>query len=377
MLGRSIRLARISGISVEIHPSWFLIVAFVAWALATGALPAQYSHWSTTAYWVVGCLGAFFLFVSVLIHELAHAFFARRSGIHVPRITLFIFGGVSEMVEQPATAGAEFRISVAGPATSLVLAAIFGLAAAASGSNEKVQALTAYLALVNLLLGAFNLVPGFPLDGGRVFRSAVWRRTGDFRKATRIAADVGGIVGYGLLAAGFVLLLTGYLLDGLWLMMIGWFLLAAGRGEVENQRVESVLGSLKARDIMRTDFATVVPGVSVETVAHDVMLGQGERAVFVALDGSALGLITVSDVRHVHAAERATTPVKAAMTPRERLVVVNADAGAMETLALLREHNVHQLPVIDGGRMVGVISRAEVIERMQVAQRLQGTTPRH
>ena len=217
MLGGSFRVARIFGIDIEIHPSWLLILAFVSYSLSEGVFPDQYEGWSTAEYWVVGITAAVLLFVTVLIHELAHALVAKRRGLEVPRITLFIFGGVSHLARQPASAGEEFQIAAAGPATSLVIALISGgLALFFREVDDRGEAIFVYLSLVNLALAIFNILPGFPLDGGRVLRSIAWKKTGSFRRATRVAAGVGEVFGYVLIAGGFFLLLGGGLLNGLW-----------------------------------------------------------------------------------------------------------------------------------------------------------------
>ena len=217
MHGATFRVARLAGIDIEIHFSWLLIVALVSWTLADGVFPDRYDGWSTAAYWAVGVVSAVLLFVTVLIHELAHALVAIRRGVPVPRITLFIFGGVSQMARQPETARAEFAIAAAGPATSLVIAAVTGaLAVTLGGANQKVEAIFGYLATINVLLGVFNLLPGFPLDGGRVLRSIVWGRTHSFRQATKIAAGVGEIFAYGLMGLGFLFVFNGFLWNGIW-----------------------------------------------------------------------------------------------------------------------------------------------------------------
>ncbi|MCB9487062.1 MAG: site-2 protease family protein, partial [Thermoflexaceae bacterium] len=217
MRGGSFRIARIAGIDIQIHGSWLLIVALVSWMLADGVFPDRYDGWSGVAYWTVGVAAAVLLFVTVLVHELAHALLAKRRGLPVPRITLFIFGGVSELGGQPETARAEFAIAAVGPAASLAVAAISGTVALTLGSgNEKVEAVFAYLATVNVLLAVFNLLPGFPLDGGRVLRSIVWGRTRSFRRATVVATRVGEIFAYGLMILGVYFILIGFLWNGIW-----------------------------------------------------------------------------------------------------------------------------------------------------------------
>lgn len=371
MFGSSFRVARLFGIDIEIHPSWFLILAFVAYTLSEGFFPDGYEDWSTGVYWAVGITSALLLFLTVLIHELAHALVAKRRGLDVPRITLFIFGGVSHLGRQPSSAGEEFQIAAAGPATSLVIAIATGLGALLfRGANEQAEAILFYLAFVNAALAVFNILPGFPLDGGRVLRSIAWKKTGSFRRATRVASGVGEIFGYGLLAVGFFLLLGGLLFDGLWLMFIGWFLLGAARGEAANLQLEGVLRGLTARDVMRADFPSVVPGAPLQTIVDDVMVGQGERAVMVANGGAVLGILTVTDVRAIPRDQWRATPAQAAMTPRDRIVTVIAATPAVEVLVLIGEKRLNQIPVLDDGRMIGMITRREILERLQLAETL-------
>ncbi|MEO8540334.1 MAG: site-2 protease family protein [bacterium] len=370
-MGNAFKVARIAGIDIEIHPSWLLILGFVAYSLSDGFFPDQYEHWSTWAYWTVGISSALLLFVTVLIHELAHALVAQRRGLPVPRITLFIFGGMSHMSRQPASAGEEFQIAAAGPATSILIALVTGGAGLLlRDSSEKAEAMLFYLAFVNFALGVFNILPGFPLDGGRVLRSIAWKRTGSFRKATRIAASVGEIFGYGLIIAGFFVLLSGGLLDGLWLAFIGWFLLGAARGEASNMQLEGVLKRLVARDVMQTDFPSVTPGTPVAEVVNDYMVGKGERAVMVANDGSVMGIITVSDVRRTPRESWANIPAQRVMTPRANVITVTANQPAVQVLVLLGEKGLNQVPVLDDGRMVGLVTRRELMDRIQLAERL-------
>lgn len=364
------------GIRIEIHPTWFLILGFVAWSLSDGVFPDQYDSWSTAAYWIVGTLSAVLLFVTVLIHELAHALVAKRRGLDVPRITLFIFGGVSHLGRQPASAGEEFQIAAAGPATSLVIAAVCGAAGLLFGGlSEKLEAVLFYLALVNVLLGVFNILPGFPLDGGRVLRSIAWKRTGNFRRATRIASSVGEFFGYGLIIGGFFLLLNGAVLNGVWFAFIGWFLLGAARNEASSLQLEGVLSRLTARQVMREDFPSVTPGSSLKMIVDDMMVGRGERAVIVALGDAVQGIITVNDIRRVPREEWANIPAQRIMTPRANIVTVDARSSAVQVLTLLGEKTLNQVPVLDEGRMVGLITRREILDRLQLAETLRPDTP--
>jgi len=371
-MGGTFRVARIFGIDIEIHPSWLLILAFVAWSLSDSLFPSRYESWSTAAYWIVGVSSAVLLFVTVLIHEMAHALVARWRGLPVPRITLFIFGGMSHMSRQPATAGEEFQIAAAGPATSIVIAAITGaIGFLVHGTSEKAEAILFYLAFVNLALGIFNILPGFPLDGGRVLRSIAWKRTGSFRRATRIASSVGEMFGYGMIVTSVFILLAGGVLDGLWLAFIGWFLLGAARGEASNLQLEGVLKRLTARDVMQADFPSVTPGTPVAEIVHDYMVGKGERAVLVANGGAVSGLITVSDVRRVPRDAWSQVPAQRIMTPRSSVITVNASQPAVEVLVLLGEKGLNQVPVLEDGRMIGLVTRRELLDRIQLAERLE------
>lgn len=367
----SLRVARILGIDIEIHLSWLAILALLAWTLSDSVFPDQYEGWSTAAYWVVGSLSAVLLFLTVLIHELAHAIVAKRRGLDVPRITLFIFGGVSHMSRQPKTPGEEFAIAAAGPATSVVIAGVALLGALATmGWAEKVAAVCFYLGTVNVVLAVFNILPGFPLDGGRVLRSIAWKRTASFRQATRIASGVGEMFGYGLLLLGAGILLSGYALNGLWFMFIGWFLLNAAKAEAGNMQLESILGRLTARDVMHIEFELVKPGMSLQEVVDDHMLARGERAVMVANDGAVRGILTVSDIRKVPREAWVRTPVQGAMTLRERVTAVEAATPALDVLRLVSEKRFNQVPVLEDGQMIGMITRRELLDRLLLAETL-------
>ena len=368
MFARGFRIASIGGISIEVHPSWFLILGVFAWMLATAFFPRTYAGWSTATYWLTGVGASLLLFLTVLLHELAHAVVAIRRGLEVPRITLFAFGGVSHLSRQPRTAGEEFAIAAAGPAASLALALAIGAAwFAVRGANEQLGAICSYLAAVNLLLAAFNVLPGFPLDGGRVLRSIAWRRTRSFGKATRIAAGTGEVVAWGLIAAGVAFLFLGQWLTGIWFALIGWFLLGAARGEAGAVHADAILARLRARDLMRDDFPSVVPGASVRAVVDEHIAGRGERVLVVANAGAVLGVLTMADLRRARVSDWDATSVQRIMTPRAEVTAVAADAPASDLAPLFGERRLEHLPVIEDGRMVGLITRRGFRERLREA----------
>lgn len=376
MFGGSFRVARIFGIDIEIHFSWLVILGILAWALAEGFFPTQYEGWATSTYWVVGVIAAVLLFLTVLIHELAHAVVAIRKGLDVPRITLFIFGGVSHLGRQPRTAGEEFFISAAGPVTSILVAVVTGaFAYFFSTRNEQAEAVFTYLAFVNVLLAIFNTLPGFPLDGGRVLRSIVWKKTGSFRRATRVAGSVGQAFGYGIIVLGMLLLFTGNAFNGIWFALIGWFLLTAARGESESLQLDAMLAGLTARDVMREEWVNVSPAASIQDVVDDYMLSGAERVVIVAREGAVLGLVTVSDIRKVPRDEWRNTPAQRVMTSREQVVTVSPVARAVEVLRLLAEKSLNQVPVIEEGRMIGLVTRRELVDRVRLTEQLAPDRP--
>jgi Zn-dependent protease/CBS domain-containing protein len=371
MFGSGFTVARIFGIAIEVHVSWLVIFALVGISFSEQVFPDQYEGWSTATYWIIGCITALAFFATVLLHELAHALVAIRRGLSVPKITLFLFGGVSHMAESPRSAREEFVVAAVGPGTSLVLAIVFiAIAVAASGRQEQVEAMFSWLGFINLSLAFFNILPGFPLDGGRVLRSIAWARSGSFRKATTIASNVGIVFGYGLMLLGLGLLLSELILQGIWMAFIGWFLAGAARGEAQGMQLESVLAPLTARDIMHVDFATVTPGTSVQQLVDDQMVGHGHRAVMVANDERVVGIVTVSDVRHVPREEWSNTPVQRIMTSREEIVTVPATQPALDVLMMIGERRLNQVPVLEEGRMIGLITRRELLDRVQVAGKL-------
>jgi Zn-dependent protease len=235
MFRHSISLGRIFGIAVDLDYSWFLVFGLLTWILAVSYYPTEFKNWSPQTYWIMGAVTAILLFLSVLLHELGHSVVAKRFGIPVPRITLFIFGGVSQIATEPTDATKEFWIAAAGPAVSFVLAAVFWESRLILSSDPPLLALAKYMALLNLILGAFNLIPGLPLDGGRVFRAVIWGITHNFRRATFVATLTGRFFGFLLILVGVWQILAGDLLNGLWTAFIGWFLESAAASQLQQE----------------------------------------------------------------------------------------------------------------------------------------------
>jgi Zn-dependent protease/CBS domain-containing protein len=369
-LGASIRLFSVTGIDVHLHVSWLVVAGLVTWSLATSFFPAAVPGARPAEHWILGAVAAALLFASVLVHELAHSLVARHRGLDVRSITLFIFGGVSNLAGEAKQPGAEFQIAVVGPVTSFILGAVALLAATTAGQGTPVEAMAGYLAVVNIVLGAFNLVPGFPLDGGRVLRSIVWSATNDLRRATEIATGVGQIVAWGLMLWGFWRVLDGDVFGGIWMAAIGWFLQNAAVASLQQTVLETRIRRLRVADVIRPDPSGVPPDTSVADLIERFVLPGARRAVPVVLDGEAVGIVTLSDIHPVPPERRRVTTVDQIMTPRERLVTVSPTTPLSAAIDALGSGDYEQVPVVDGGRLVGLLNRADVLREIQIREAL-------
>jgi Zn-dependent protease/CBS domain-containing protein len=365
MAGRAWRVARILGIDVYIDSSWLLIFILVVWTLAFGYFPAAFPHWPLWQYWVIGIATALLFFVSVLLHELSHSVVARAQGEPVARITLFIFGGAAEITEEPKTAGKEFRMAVAGPVSSFVQAAVYAVLAALVGSRTPIGAMFHYLALINLGLGVFNLVPGFPLDGGRVLRSIVWGISHDLRRATRVASWAGQTVAFLLVFLGILFLLTGNWLNGLWFIFIGWFLRGAAISSYRQLVLRDAMADVRVSRLMSKEYAVASPDEKLEDLVETYVTRRTQHA-YPVLDGDKLvGIICLHDIRKVPRDRWSTTTVREAMTPASKLLTVSPNDDGNALLARMASSDVHQLPVLENGQLVGMVTRSDVVHFLQ------------
>ena len=361
----SFRLGRVAGIDIRVHVTWLLAFGLVTWSLAYSVFPSNYPRWPQTTYWVVGAVAALLLFGCVLLHELSHAVVARTRGMPVAGITLFIFGGVTSIQGEADEPGDEFWMAFVGPLTSFALAGLaWVLLRATGGGRTPSAAVLSYLAYVNLALGVFNLIPGFPLDGGRVLRSALWALLRDLRRATRIASRVGQGIAYLFILGGIVLVFQSEWLNGIWLAFIGWFLLNAAEASYR-QAAAPPPPPQSVGAAMRTPPVVVPAGLSVAELVARHLLAEGLRAAMVEDAGQIVGLISVTDVQRVPPELWATTPLRVVMTPAANLAVVGPENSLQEALARLAERNVSQLPVVRNGAIVGMLSRADVMHFLQ------------
>lgn len=373
-MGSSIRIGRIFGVDVGFHWSWIFIFLIVTWSFATGVLNEAYPGWTDGQRWAGAVVVAAVFFLSVLMHELSHALVSNKLGLPVRSITLFVFGGVANLTREPDAAKDEFRIAIVGPATSMALGGLFAVAwLALRPFNDGLAGICAYLAVINASLAVFNMLPGFPLDGGRVFRSVVWGRNRDRLRATRLASRVGEWIAYGIMAIGVLeILLTGTL-GGVWFLFIGFFLRNAAVASYEQILIETTLSGIHVRDVMRPHVNIVPPDMSIDELVNDRVMREGSRCFAVLGAGEFMGLITLTDIRRVPREEWASTTVYRAMTPASQLVSVSPAQSLMSVLQAMAAHDVNQLPVVQGRELAGMLDRGDVMRFIQVRRDLGGS----
>lgn len=377
MMEGSFRLGRVSGIVIGVHYSWLLVFGMTAWQLATHYFPERLPLAGPTVYWPAAVLAALLLFGSVLVHELAHSLVAVSRGIPVRSIILFIFGGVSNMESEAERPIDELVMAVVGPLASFALAASFWLVQqgllAFPDPPVVAATLTGYLAVVNALLGAFNMVPGFPLDGGRVARSLLWWATGNLRSATRVAAYVGRGIGLLFVVGGLALTFGGLPLNGLWLVLIGWFLENAATMSLRQVALREQFAGVLVRDVMNREPETVPPDTSVRDLVYDYILGRNVRTLPVvdpAAHDQLLGLVTLSDVREVPEERWTWVRVAEVMAGSEGLRTVGPFEPLGRALRLLGDGDLNQVPVVADGRLVGLVTRSDVIRYLRIREEL-------
>ncbi len=366
-----IPVARVLGIPIGIDYSWFLIFVAITWALAVTYYPAALPARPAGVYWLLGALTALALFLSVVLHELGHSVVALRNRIPVRRITLFVFGGVSQITAEPPSPGIELRVALAGPAVSFALALVFlALQRPAAGSGPWL-ALTRYLAYINATLGAFNLIPGFPLDGGRVLRALVWSATQNLSRATYTAGTVGRIVGFLFILWGVVQIFTGHPGSGVWIAFIGWFLESAATAEIQRQTVQRLLGGHTVAELMNRQYCAISPTTSLQELVDEHILGGGRRCFVVSHGDQLVGLVTLHRIKAVPRERWPHTPASEIMTPAARVRRVRPGTKVWPAMVEMDRDGVNQLPVVEDGRMVGMLTREDVISFLRTMHELE------
>ena len=372
----SIALGRIFGIRVGIHWSWLVVFALIAWTLATGIFPDTNPGLSDGTYVGMAIAASILFFVSILLHELGHAVQARREGMEIDGITLWLFGGVARFKGMFPSAGAEFRIAIAGPLVSLALGLLFVVGAWAVSARETVDGVAAWLGYINLSLLVFNLLPALPLDGGRVLRSALWGLRGSFRWATRVAASIGRGFAYLFIAAGVFMFIFQGAFSGAWLAFIGWFLLQAATAEDRYLLVQDALRDLRVGDLMVRDPITVTPHISIGEFMDRVAWSRRYTTYPVVENGRAVGLLAFRCVAEVPRSDWDTRLVGECMIGRERVPVLREEETAVDALAELSDGEVNRGFVLDGDRLAGFISITDLARALEVGARNGRRLPR-
>ncbi|HVR43905.1 MAG TPA: site-2 protease family protein [Thermoanaerobaculia bacterium] len=377
MFGNALTLFRLRGFDVRIDLSWLIIFALIVWSLASGVFPAAYAGLEPWAYWMMGVAAALALFGSIVLHELAHAIVARRYGLRVRSITLFLFGGVADLREEPPSAKAELRTALAGPATSLAIAAVC-LAVAVAGNilglAVPVWTVIGYLGAANLLLFVFNMIPAFPLDGGRVLRSVLWQRTGNLQKATRIASGSGNAFGIFMMILGVALLFAGNFIGGLWWILIGFFIRSAAQTSWNQLLIRQTLSGEPVRKFMKTELVTVPRSLSVRELVEDVVYRTHHKLYPVVERDELVGCVTTNRIKELPREEwdRQTVGAVAETCAPENTIAPETDA--LEALARMTRGKRSRLLVVDQGRLVGIITLRDLLSFLSIKMELEGSS---
>ena len=376
MFGKRITLFRLFGFAVRVDASWFFIVALITWTLASGIFQYKYPGLSSRDYWSMGISGALALFASVIVHELFHSLIARRYGLPMKGITLFVFGGVAEMDDEPPSAKAEFLMALAGPVASILMGLIFYVAYRCIQSIWPVQivGVLGYLYWINWILAAFNLIPAFPLDGGRVLRSALWWRwKGDLPRATRIASSIGSGFGVLLIAFGLLRLFMGDFVGAVWWVLIGMFLRGASQASYRQVLMKTVLGGEPIERFMKTDLVTVSPGLPVLNLVEDYLYRHPYKMFPVVTDSNdLLGCVTADEIKNLPREEWTWRTVQEIVRPCTSENTAPPETDAQQALSTMTRTGTGRLMVVKGNRLVGIISLKDLLGFLSTKLSLEG-----
>lgn len=376
MLRGGIPIGKVLGISLRLHYSWFFIFALVTWALAASYFnPTDYPTWSLSARIGAGLITSVLFFASVLVHELMHSIVSQRQGIPVQSITLFFLGGVSQITSEPKQPRDEFRMAIVGPLSSLVIGGIFlgiyfQLRSADTFAAQFVTGIAYWLGIINLFLGVFNLIPGFPLDGGRVLRSLIWWRSGNLKSATRIASNIGRAVGFIFIFIGIWFIFTANWINGILLALIGWFVESAAVGSYQQLLMQEMLKGHVASEVMSRDCAVVPPDMTIDHLVNGNILTSGRRCFPVVSGSQIIGMMTLHNIKAVPREQWSTEIVKEAMIPFDNLKWVRPDEELSSVLRILTEDNINQVPVVQDSEIVGMVSRENLLNFVNIRSKL-------
>lgn len=373
MFGKRFDLFRVFGFAIRIDTSWFLIAILIAWSLAEGLFPSWYGGLDPATYWSMGIAGALGLFASVVLHELSHALVARRSGLSMKGITLFIFGGVAEMEQEPTSPKVEFSMAIAGPIASVVIAlACYGLYRAGRGGLPvPITGVIEYLALINGALAAFNLVPAFPLDGGRVLRSALWRWKGNLRWATRITTQMGSGFGIALILLGILGVLSGNFVGGMWWFLIGMFLRGAAQMSYQQLLLRQALEGEPVSRFMKANPITAPGNISIQEFVDDYVYEHHFKMFPVVNDGNLVGAISTSQIKSLPRDEWSRRTVGAIAEECSAKNTISPDTDTMKAIARMNRAGDSRLMVVEGGRLLGIVALRDLLKFLSLKVELE------
>ncbi len=378
MFGKGIKLFSLFGFPVRVDLSWVLIFLLLSWSLAAGLFPAQFPDMTKAQYWTMGTIAALGLFASIVAHEFGHSLVARRHGMPMKGITLFIFGGVAEMSEEPPTAKAEFQVAIAGPITSVLIGAIcLGAAAAGNTLNwpKPVTGVLSYVGIMNVVLVVFNLIPAFPLDGGRVLRSALWKAKNNLKQATRTTSRIGMGFGVMLIVLGVLSIVTGNLIGGIWWVLIGLFLRGAAQSSYQQLLVRRVLEGEPVRQFMATEPITVPPTATIRDVVENYMYQHHHRMFPVTENGALVGCITSREIREVPRDQWEERVVRDVAHTCSDENTIEAGADAVKALKKMQRDGASRLMVVEGGKLRGTLTLKDLLKFLSLKLELEEDMP--
>ena len=366
----AVPLGKIAGIPIYLDYSWFVIFFLIVWTISYSLMPSVFPGLSPFYSLIIGVVTALLFFASLLVHELAHCIVARRNGLRIRRITLFLLGGVSDMEDEPTNASVELRMAAVGPLTSLAIALLFGaiwLFSEYLALSPLIQAPLFYLALVNLLMAGFNFIPAFPMDGGRVLRSLLWKRNGDLVRATEEASTAGRAIAWVIIFVGVFFLFFIDLISGIWFVLIGWFISSSSSASLRQTMIEEDLRGVKAADLMTRNVDSVTPDMTLQELSEE-FLRTKHTGFPVTANGQLEGCVTMHDLRRFGREKWATIRVRDAMTPKDKLVTACAEDPAMTVLSSMQRGSIGRIFVMDGDRVSGIITRSDVVKALELRE---------
>lgn len=375
MFGKKITLFKLLGFEVRVDVSWVVIAVLITWSLAKGFFPHYYPDLTQTLYWWMGVAGAIGLFISVVLHELSHSIVARKYGLTMKGITLFIFGGVAEMPEEPKSPKAEFLMAIAGPASSVVIGGIFYIAyglGSSIGLPIYINAVVGYLALINIILAIFNMLPAFPLDGGRVFRAALWKWKNNIKWATRSASRIGSFFGLLIIFTGIMNIIYGNLTGGIWWFLIGMFLRNASEMSYKQLMTREALSGETVENFMKRDPVNVQPSLSVEELVDDYIYRHHFKMFPVVENGNIAGCISTRQVKEIPRDEWSSTKVGDIAKGCSGTNMISPEEDAVKAMSIMNQTGNSRLMVVDRGKLVGVITLKDILRFLSVKVDLEG-----